>query len=165
MKCTAGKPIFLLDDVPSDDRLLSIRQHYDSDKSLDPRRLLHALPKGKNATASRCELIGPLMITQESQPSFDPKPRFYQMDDLDRLWASTSGRDASGDHHQNSVLTMQVLLHTWVNADPEDHTRRALFKALCSVDNKAVACSALACSQQKAGVEQGRVSLMNEKKI
>ena len=148
--------VMLLNDIPSDERIKNIAGHY-HDNSLDPQHLLLALPKGENtmsqlqapsspglsalklailftgitaasagvaglvlgevAAACTALVAGGLAVTQHKRPEGFIKPGsafFYQEDDL----------------VQFSPADLLSFLQRWVNADPENHTRRVLFDTL-----------------------------------
>ena len=123
--------IYFENDIPS---LTRLKRIVNGLHGSDPRRFLLALPGGNTAV-----LTGALQGSQN--PSLDSSSgsatsrssyaSFFQQEDVEHLVPARWYRRSVGAN-QVSQEVLQ-LLHKWVNADPELHTRWRLFSVLFQV--------------------------------
>ena len=112
----------LLDDIPSEVRLGQLSGLFEGNE-LDSCQLLLALPRGENV------------------PAEQDSAHFYCEEDVLHLQLERGARLTSGSRNISAKTTS--MLQTWVNADPENHARLPLFRAVQAVGKAELACLSL----------------------
>ena len=114
-----GCHISYQDDVPATSRIFTLME-----SGFDPREMLSNLP---SAPAS--------MTTMSSQSMF------YCLGDIAHLSPVRARVEQYADRSHALRREMVLFVQRWVNADPEFHTRLALFNVLYAVGETGLAAS------------------------
>ena len=128
-----NKQVQLLDDIPSDVRVGRL-SHLFHGNELDSRSLLLALPQGVSTLPLQEECV----------------PRFYHAQEVAAHLLVNRGTPGSRSGGMDfTAMQLKSMLQRWINADPENHTRLPLFRAVQDIGKVELACQCLVNSKDR----------------